>query len=70
MDTFIFVVSVGLLCFLMTCWAIIDVAQKDFGSLEKKIVWGIIAWLPFFGFIIYLFFGYKKGKRPVKIRDV
>ena len=62
MDTFIFVVSVGLVFFLMTCWAIIDVAQKDFGSPEKKIVWGIIAWLPFFG--------YKKGKRPLKVRDV
>lgn len=61
MNTLITIVGIALLCFLMTCWAIIDVARKDFGSLEMKILWGIIAWIPFIGFILYMMFGYKRG---------
>lgn len=70
MDTTTFVVGAGILFFLVTCWAIMDVAQKDFGSMEKKILWGFIAWLPFVGFILYIAFGYKKGKKGGKIGDI
>jgi hypothetical protein len=48
----------------MTIWAIVNVAQKDFGTIGKKALWGIIASIPFIGFIIYLIFGFRKGKKP------
>ncbi|OQX06008.1 MAG: hypothetical protein BWK80_51365 [Desulfobacteraceae bacterium IS3] len=64
MDTLTVVIGLGIFFFLMTCWAIMDVAGKDFGSTERKAVWGIIAWIPFIGFVIYFIFGCRKGKKP------
>ncbi len=49
--------------YLLTCWALIDVSVKDFGTLEKKAVWSLISFIPFVGWIIYLLWGRKKGKR-------
>jgi hypothetical protein len=46
-----------------TIWAIVDVAQKDFGTMGKKALWWIIASVPFIGFIVYLIFGFRKGKK-------
>ena len=44
--------------FIATIWAIVDVAQKDFGTVGKKAQWWIIASVPFVGFIVYLMFGF------------
>jgi hypothetical protein len=49
--------------FLATVWSIIDVAQKDFGTPGKKALWWIITSVPFIGFMIYLIFGFRKGKK-------
>ena len=49
--------------FLGTIWAVVDVAQKDFGTMGKKALWWIIASVPFIGFIIYLIFGFRKGEK-------
>jgi hypothetical protein len=49
--------------FLGTIWAIVDVAQKDFGTTGKKALWWIISSVPFVGFMVYLIFGFRKGKR-------
>ena len=49
--------------FLGTIWAVVDVAQKDFGTMGKKALWWIIASVPFIGFIIYLVFGFRKRKK-------
>ena len=49
--------------FLGTIWAVVDVAQKDFGTSGKKALWWIIASVPFIGFIIYLIFGFRKGNK-------
>ena len=46
-----------------TVWAIVDVAQKDFGTTGTKTLWWIIASVPFIGFIIYLILGFRKGKK-------
>ena len=54
-------IVIGSVFFLFTCWAVIDLAVKDFGGIEKKALWGFIALLPFIGFIIYFIFGRKKG---------
>ena len=59
----------GLLFWLITCWAIIDIARKDFGTMEKKAGWIIFAALaPFIGVLAYLIFGHgksiAKSKKP------
>jgi len=41
----------------------VDVAQKDFGTTGRKALWWIIASVPFAGFIVYLIFGFRKGKK-------
>lgn len=51
------------MCFLLTAWAIVNVAQKDFGSIGEKAFWWLIASIPFVGFLIYLIFGFRKGKK-------
>ncbi|QTA85873.1 PLDc N-terminal domain-containing protein [Desulfonema magnum] len=58
------IIGIGVLFFLMTCWAILDIAKKDFGKFEKKLLWGFVAAsLPFIGVIIYIVFGYRKGQK-------
>ena len=49
--------------FTGTVWAIVDVSQKNFGSIGKKTLWGVISAVPFIGFIVYLIFGFRKGKK-------
>jgi uncharacterized membrane protein YhaH (DUF805 family) len=58
------------LCFLFliaTVWAMADVARKDFGTTGKKVVWWMIASIPFIGVFVYLIIGFRKGKRIVDI---
>ncbi len=61
--TVMMIIGGGLVSYLLTCWALFDVAVKDFGPVEKKAVWGVIAFIPFFGWLIYLLWGRKKGVR-------
>jgi hypothetical protein len=49
--------------FIGTIWAVVDVAQKDFGSAGAKAKWWVIASIPFAGFIVYLLTGFRKGRR-------
>jgi Phospholipase_D-nuclease N-terminal len=49
--------------FIGTIWAVLDVAQKDFGSAGAKAKWWVIASIPFAGFIVYLLAGFRKGKK-------
>ncbi len=63
-----FVITMSIPFFLITIWAIVNVAQKDFGTMGKKAFWGIIASIPFIGFIIYLIFGFRKGRKPGKTK--
>jgi hypothetical protein len=59
------IVLTGIAFFLMTCAAILDIARKDFGSIEMKAVWVFItALVPFVGVLVYIFIGRKKGKLP------
>ena len=48
---------------IATVWAVVDVAQKNFGTVGKKALWWVIASVPFVGFIVYLIFGFRKGKK-------
>jgi len=63
LKTAIAFIGISIPFFLMTIWAIVDVAQKDFGTVKKKVIWGVIAAIPFIGFIVYLIFGFRKGKK-------
>lgn len=56
-------IVIGLLFFVLTSAAIIDIATKDFGSIGKKAAWGFTAMIPFIGCLIYFVFGYRRGKR-------
>ncbi len=63
MSTGMIVVLGGIVFFLLTCVAILDIARKDFGSLHIKVLWGfIVAMVPFIGVAVYLLFGFRKGK--------
>ncbi len=46
-----------------TIWAVVDVAQKDFGSPGAKAVWWVIASIPFVGFLAYLLVGFRRGRK-------
>jgi len=48
--------------FLLTIWAVVNAAQKDFGSVQKKVIWVFIASIPFIGFLLYITVGFRKGK--------
>lgn len=63
LKTAVTIVIASIPFFLGTIWAIVDLAQKDFGSIGKKALWALIASIPFIGFIIYLIFGFRKGKK-------
>jgi hypothetical protein len=64
MSTVTIIILIGILFYLGTCVALIDIAQKDFGGLEKKVLWGFIAFIPFAGCLIYFAFGCRRGKKP------
>ena len=49
--------------FVGTVWAVVDALTKDFSSPNAKIVWAIIAAVPFIGFLIYLVGGFRQGVR-------
>lgn len=53
--------------FLLTIWAVVDVAQREFQSNQKKALWWIIASIPFVGFIPYFLVGIRQGKKTTKL---
>jgi uncharacterized membrane protein YhaH (DUF805 family) len=58
-------IKISILFYLLTVLAVIDIVRKDFGTIGKKALWGIIAMIPFFGWLVYLIFGFRKGRKPV-----
>lgn len=61
-----------LLPMIPTFWAIVDVANRDFGTLRKKALWGaFIVFVPCLGGIVYLIFGRRQGKKyPVNDTEI
>ncbi len=66
MDTFTIIIGAGIFFYALTCFAFIDIAGKDFGGIGMKVLWGFIVFIPFFGCLIYLAFGFRRGKKPAK----
>ncbi|MCK5543215.1 MAG: PLDc N-terminal domain-containing protein [Desulfobacterales bacterium] len=60
---YIIVIVSGIILWLLTALALIDILLKDFGSLKNKAIWFIIAFVPVIGWFIYLLFGFRKGIR-------
>jgi len=58
------ILGICLVFLLLTLWAILDAARRDFGAIEKKAAWVFVSAIPFIGFIIYLIFGLKRGQKP------
>jgi uncharacterized membrane protein YhaH (DUF805 family) len=67
--TVLFWIKISVVFYLLTVLAIVDIVRKDFGTIGKKALWGIIALIPFIGWLIYLIFGFRKGKIPVHGED-
>jgi hypothetical protein len=47
----------------LTLWALVDASRREFDSLGRKVVWMMVAAIPFVGFLIYFLFGRKQGKK-------
>lgn len=69
LETITVVLTICIPFFFLTVWAIVDVGKKDFGTIQKKALWGVIASIPFIGFLIYLILGFRKGKKPVESKQ-
>jgi len=59
----IYILLVFAASFLLTMMALRDIILKDFGSTRAKFMWHFIAIVPLVGWLVYLVFGYKKGRR-------
>jgi hypothetical protein len=51
---------------LITVLTLVDVAQREFATPREKIVWWLVASVPFLGFIPYVLFGIRRGKKNVQ----
>jgi hypothetical protein len=59
------IVIISIPFFIFTIWAVVDALQKEFGTMGKKALWGLVAAIPFIGAFVYLIFGFRKGKKPL-----
>ena len=66
-STFVVVAGLGLFFWGATMLAMFNVVMKDFGSVQKKALWGLVSLIPFVGWLIYFIFGAKQGIRKERI---
>jgi len=59
----LYILLVFAVSFLLTMAALRDIILKDFGSTKAKLIWHFIAMVPLIGWLVYLVFGYKRGRR-------
>jgi len=57
------VILISIPFFMLTVWAIVNAAQREFATLGKKVMWMLIAAIPFVGFAPYFLFGMRQGKK-------
>ncbi|MEW6671255.1 MAG: PLDc N-terminal domain-containing protein [Thermodesulfobacteriota bacterium] len=63
MRTAIVLLALSVPFFILTVWAVVDAALKDFGTPVKKALWLIVASIPYIGCMIYFAIGFRKGKK-------
>jgi hypothetical protein len=69
MSSNLLLILLGLVFWLLTCIAIVDIARKNFGGIEKKAAWGFVSLVPFLGPLIYFSFGFKRGKPKARVAE-
>ena len=62
-QTILYILIISGISFGLTMLTLIDIILKDFGSSKTKIKWHFVAIIPMIGWLIYLIFGYRKGKK-------
>ncbi len=67
--TVLFFAGAGMIFFALTMIAFIDAINKEFETFKIKVTWCLISLIPFFGFLVYMIFGWRKGKKPERIVD-
>ena len=67
MKSAIIIVAASVPFFILTVWAVVDAALKDFGTPVKKALWLIVAGTPYIGCVVYFAFGFRRGKKPVDL---
>ena len=67
MKTAITLVGLSVPFFILTVWAVVNAAMKDFGTPGKIVFWLIVASIPYIGFVFYFAIGFRKGKKPVDL---
>lgn len=63
MKTIALMVALSIPFFILSVWAVVNAALKDFGSPAQKILWLVVASVPYVGFIFYFAIGSRKGKK-------
>ena len=64
MKTALIIIAAHIPIMLLTLWAIVDAAKREFETTGKKVLWLFVAAIPYVGFLIYFIFGCRKGKKP------
>ena len=59
----LYILLIAALSLFLTMLALIDIIKKDFGSTKAKVIWHFVALIPLIGWLIYLLFGFKKGRK-------
>lgn len=49
--------------FVLTMIAVIHASQRKFATLRQKVVWMLVAAIPFIGFVVYFLIGRRKAPR-------
>ncbi len=62
-QTVLYILLIFAASFILTMLALRDIILKDFGSTRAKLIWHFIAIVPLIGWLVYLLFGFKKGRR-------
>ena len=60
----IFMTLIYILLFIIWAWTLIDILKSDFKDGFVKLIWLLVVFfLPFIGFILYIFIGRKQKVR-------
>lgn len=62
MKTFMIISGLGLVFFILTMLAFVDVMRREFGTKKIKAVWSVVSLIPFVGWIVYFMLGARTGK--------
>ncbi len=62
-NTVLYILLIAGISLILTMLSLIDIIKKDFPSTRMKVMWHFIALIPLIGWLIYLIFGFRTGKK-------